>query len=144
LRSYLQFWWLKNVAIIQIPVQTLSLSQASLYLTEFFEWKDSCIFECRCVNACCVCTFCLSIFHLHFKACHFLFSKSLLVPTISWVTRDVFRAAASNYLRKAGETHGTVEIHISVGKLLKYAWSMKHTYATLALCWQLVLNYQVH
>ncbi|XP_058003101.1 arginine biosynthesis bifunctional protein ArgJ, chloroplastic isoform X3 [Hevea brasiliensis] len=30
------------------------------------------------------------------------------------------RAAASNYLRKAGETHGTVRIYISVGKLLKY------------------------
>ncbi|RAL50635.1 hypothetical protein DM860_015782 [Cuscuta australis] len=25
------------------------------------------------------------------------------------------RIAASNYMRKAGETHGTVEIHISIG-----------------------------
>jgi hypothetical protein len=28
--------------------------------------------------------------------------------------------AAINYLRKAGETHNTIGIHISVGKLLKY------------------------
>ncbi|KAJ6889144.1 arginine biosynthesis bifunctional protein ArgJ [Populus alba x Populus x berolinensis] len=32
------------------------------------------------------------------------------------------RSAASNYLRKAGEIHGTVGIYISVGKLLKHLW----------------------
>jgi hypothetical protein len=29
-------------------------------------------------------------------------------------------AAAINYLRKAGETHNTIGVHILVGKLLKY------------------------
>lgn len=31
------------------------------------------------------------------------------------------RVAAGNYLRKAGEIHGTVEIHISIGKFYKYS-----------------------
>jgi len=35
---------------------------------------------------------------------------------------EIFRSAASNYLRKAGEIHGTVGIYISVGKLLKHLW----------------------
>lgn len=30
-----------------------------------------------------------------------------------------FRGNASTYLRLAGETHGTVDIHISVGELIK-------------------------
>lgn len=38
--------------------------------------------------------------------------SNLIIPLL--------RAAASNYLKKAGETHGTVEIHISIGKLPTY------------------------
>lgn len=31
---------------------------------------------------------------------------------------NISRDAASDYLRKAGDTHGTVEIQISIGKFL--------------------------
>nr|POE91236.1 arginine biosynthesis bifunctional protein argj, chloroplastic [Quercus suber] len=47
--------------------------------------------------------------------------SALLLLQIKPRTSSFKRAEASNYLRKAGETHSTVEILISVGKLLKYA-----------------------
>ena len=54
-----------------------------------------------------------------------LFLNSLLpeycVPSIVLSSSiPLSRAAASDYLKKAGETHGTVEIHISIGKLPAY------------------------
>lgn len=42
------------------------------------------------------------------------------------VTGGFSRVAASNYLRKAGETHGTVSIDISVGKHTKYMQVIFH------------------
>lgn len=66
--------------------------------------------------ACAFCLLSMSLFVFQISS-HLAPKQSL----ISRVIDDIFRAAASNYLRKAGETHGTVEILVSVGKLLKYA-----------------------
>lgn len=43
------------------------------------------------------------------------------------------RDAASNYLRKAGEVHGTVEIQISIGKLQK---TSNYSYTLHLLCYR--------
>ena len=72
---------------------------------------------CECMHvACAFCLLSMSLFVFQISS-HLAPKQSL----ISRVIDDIFRAAASNYLRKAGETHSTVEILVSVGKLLKYA-----------------------
>ena len=73
---------------------------------------------CECMHvACAFCLLSMSLFVFQISS-HLAPKQSLI---LSSNFGDIFRAAASNYLRKAGEAHSTVEILISVGKLLKYA-----------------------
>lgn len=62
-----------------------------------------------------------SLCQAHFPFQRVIFSslwRRSILNLVVWLAGSRFRGAASDYLKKAGEIHGTVVINVSVGKFL--------------------------